>query len=40
VDVDGELGVRVTELTAPEPPSTAAAAPAAAGTTDTPDEPS
>jgi flagellar motor switch protein FliM len=39
VDVDGELGVRVTELTAPEPPSIAAApAAGAAGTTDAPDE--
>jgi type III secretion system YscQ/HrcQ family protein len=44
VDVDGELGVRVTELTAPEPSSepssTVEAAPAAPGPTDAPDEPS
>jgi type III secretion system YscQ/HrcQ family protein len=40
VDVDGELGVRVTELTAPEPSSTTATATAAPAADDAPDEPS
>jgi type III secretion system YscQ/HrcQ family protein len=40
VDVDGELGVRVTELTAPEPPSTANATATAAAPADTTEEPS
>jgi flagellar motor switch/type III secretory pathway protein FliN len=38
VDVDGELGVRVTELVAPEP-SSIEATPAAPGPTDARDEP-